>query len=581
MSVMDMNSRMAMAEKLSVQQLQQAIQSGSLPAYIGIPLIEQKNKEKSQMAAAQQGQQKPPSVAASILQQAEQQEQQEQGISQLPSNLPVMEGEEMGMAEGGIIAFSKGEEVEDPDKDPRIVALRQDPLYLDFVAHGGNKQGDTSVFAFLEDGNAAPITAGGPEYEPSRRPPSRGSYDRPGPIGDTQKLFSSPPSPETASDRAAISNLLKKGWTTSQDIGYGMTRGAGTVADYFNRGLRAIGAPEKLAPRIPDKYTFNRSTQGLTPYTDARVAGEGGFEANYPVSSQPEASETPSQGSLTEGITPASIAASEAALPKPTGTGPRTAPQGGAPSSGRGALPPTLAAAERSDSPVADRATSMLDKYVAQLEKSGEDVGRQKKEALYMALIQGGLAAAGGMSPNALQNIAQGATLGAQNYQQALAGIRKDDRARLEKLISAGLKKEEFMLKAEEIGVKRDTARMVYDAAMARTGAMGGGGGSDAKNQNTYVQATRNYNSAIGAIDAKIAKVKESQFYGMDPAKFPAIASKIKAANDAVAMFEKQKRSISQEHQKFVKELGVNAPDYENRPVGGSDVDLNQFFKKP
>jgi hypothetical protein len=265
----------------------------------------------------------------------------------------------------------------------------------------------------------------------------------------------------------------------------------------------------------------------------------------------------------------------------PGATGPKTAPQGGAPSSGRNALPPTLAAAERSDSPVADRATSMLDKYVAQLEKSGEDVGRQKKEALYMALIQGGLAAAGGMSPNALQNIAQGATLGAQNYQQALAGIRKDDRARLEKLISAGLKKEEFMLKAEEIGVKRDTARMVYDAAMARTGAMGGSGGSDAKNQNTYVQATRNYNSAIGAIDAKIAKVKESQFYGMDPAKFPAIASKIKAANDAVAMFEKQKRSISQEHQKFVKELGVNAPDYENRPVGGSDVDLNQFFKKP
>jgi hypothetical protein len=121
----------------------------------------------------------------------------------------------------------------------------------------------------------------------------------------------------------------------------------------------------------------------------------------------------------------------------------------------------------------------MLDKYVAQLEKSGEDVGRQKKEALYMALIQGGLAAAGGMSPNALQNIAQGATLGAQNYQQAMAGIRKDDRARLEKLISAGLKKEEFLLKAEEIGVKRDTARMVYDASMARTGAMGGGGGKE------------------------------------------------------------------------------------------------------
>jgi hypothetical protein len=103
MSVMDMNSRMAMAEKLSVQQLQQAIQSGSLPAYIGIPLIEQKNKEKSQMAAAQQGQEKPPSVASQILQQAEQ-----GGVDQLPSNLPVQ-----GMAGGGIVAFAEGDLVED------------------------------------------------------------------------------------------------------------------------------------------------------------------------------------------------------------------------------------------------------------------------------------------------------------------------------------------------------------------------------------------------------------------------------------------------------------------------------------
>jgi hypothetical protein len=100
MSVMDMNSRMAMAEKLSVQQLQQAIQSGSLPAYIGIPLIEQKNKERSQMAAAQQGQEKPPSVASQILQQAE------QGIDQLPSNLPTEQDEAMGMADGGIVAFA-------------------------------------------------------------------------------------------------------------------------------------------------------------------------------------------------------------------------------------------------------------------------------------------------------------------------------------------------------------------------------------------------------------------------------------------------------------------------------------------
>jgi hypothetical protein len=115
---MDMNSRMAMAEKLSVQQLQQAVQSGSLPAYIGIPLIEQKTKERAQMAAAQQGQQKPPSVAASILQQADAQEQQERGIDELPSNLPMMEDEEMGMAGGGIVAFADEGQVVDPNAPP-------------------------------------------------------------------------------------------------------------------------------------------------------------------------------------------------------------------------------------------------------------------------------------------------------------------------------------------------------------------------------------------------------------------------------------------------------------------------------
>jgi hypothetical protein len=115
MSVMDMNSRMAMAEKLSVQQLQQAIQSGSLPAYIGIPLIEQKNKEKSQMAAAQGGQQKPPSVASQILQQAE------QGVAQLPSNLP-----EQGMAGGGIVAFADGGDAEDFDYDAYVEQQDED-----------------------------------------------------------------------------------------------------------------------------------------------------------------------------------------------------------------------------------------------------------------------------------------------------------------------------------------------------------------------------------------------------------------------------------------------------------------------
>jgi len=125
MSITSVISRMAMAGKLTVDQLRQSIQSGSLPAYIGIPMIEEKNKEKEQMAAAQQGfpeEQKSPSVAAQILQKAEQQEfpeeQQSQGIDQLSSNLPTEQDEAMGMAGGGIIAFADEGQVVDPNAPP-------------------------------------------------------------------------------------------------------------------------------------------------------------------------------------------------------------------------------------------------------------------------------------------------------------------------------------------------------------------------------------------------------------------------------------------------------------------------------
>lgn len=127
MSILDMNSRMAMAEKLSVPQLQEAIQSGSLPAYIGIPLIEQKNKEKSQMVAAQGGQQEPPSVTSRVLQEAQQPAPQDQGITQLPSNLPMM-GAEQGMADGGIVAFAEAGQVQTPQEPIPLSTYGNMPL---------------------------------------------------------------------------------------------------------------------------------------------------------------------------------------------------------------------------------------------------------------------------------------------------------------------------------------------------------------------------------------------------------------------------------------------------------------------
>jgi hypothetical protein len=88
--------RMADADKLSVQQLKMAVQHGTVPAYIGIPLIQEKMKQAQQMQVAQSAQapQQAP-IADQIMQQAS-------GIPELPSNLPVQ------MAQGGITHMAMG-----------------------------------------------------------------------------------------------------------------------------------------------------------------------------------------------------------------------------------------------------------------------------------------------------------------------------------------------------------------------------------------------------------------------------------------------------------------------------------------
>jgi len=111
--ITDMNARVAMAQKLSIPQLQQAIKNGTVPAYVGVPLLQDKMRQQQQMAMAQQGQQaqQQPPIAEQIMAEASR-----GGVDQLPSNLPITDDEE-DYANGGIVAFSgdKGSRVQDPD----------------------------------------------------------------------------------------------------------------------------------------------------------------------------------------------------------------------------------------------------------------------------------------------------------------------------------------------------------------------------------------------------------------------------------------------------------------------------------
>jgi len=112
--ITDMNARVAMAQKLSIPQLQQAIKNGTVPAYVGVPLLQDKMRQQQQMAMAQQGQQAQQQrpIADEVMDQAY---EMNGGVDQLPSNLPIQnEEDEENYAGGGIVAFADEGRVREP-----------------------------------------------------------------------------------------------------------------------------------------------------------------------------------------------------------------------------------------------------------------------------------------------------------------------------------------------------------------------------------------------------------------------------------------------------------------------------------
>lgn len=93
--------RLAFAEKLSIPQLEEALENKTIPAYIGVPLLEEKVQMRQRMQAAQAGMTPPPqmTIEEEIFAKANQ-----AGIDSLPVEMPEY-------ANGGIVAFAGGGDV--------------------------------------------------------------------------------------------------------------------------------------------------------------------------------------------------------------------------------------------------------------------------------------------------------------------------------------------------------------------------------------------------------------------------------------------------------------------------------------
>ena len=92
----------------SIEMLTAGVQNGTVPAYIGIPLIEQKTQELNKSKALMGGMEQQPPIAQEVLDKA----QMATGLDELSSGLPAE-----GFAPGGIVAFADGGEAEEDEFD--------------------------------------------------------------------------------------------------------------------------------------------------------------------------------------------------------------------------------------------------------------------------------------------------------------------------------------------------------------------------------------------------------------------------------------------------------------------------------
>jgi hypothetical protein len=124
-------------DSFSIDMLTNGVKDGTVPAYIGIPLIQEKTiaLKKSQALQAGMQQQGEPPIAQEVLAQAEQ-ATTPVGIPGLQSNLPVATG-----AAGGIVAFAEGGYADD-EEDDDLVEMSDDEKQLFDILRSRMASGD-------------------------------------------------------------------------------------------------------------------------------------------------------------------------------------------------------------------------------------------------------------------------------------------------------------------------------------------------------------------------------------------------------------------------------------------------------
>lgn len=408
--------------KYSIQQLQQGVERGIIPAYIAVPLIQEKVQQQKQMQMSQAMQQGPAQNQQTI---ADQVMQEAQGVAALPTSLPTE------YAAGGIVAFEEGGPVE----RYQSAGLVQ------------------------------------PQYETP--------YDRMNRLNRERAAASQgivPNDPQAQADREAMLDTLRKMKAAGMDIATLPGRAvAGAAETAITRPLRALGLP---VPYLPDSF-YGGDRGSMTPYFDKLRANEpqAAAPATAPVVAPPPptvAKEKPAAG---QGIKTPGVGAGITGLGAGLGITGRptlTTPAGSSYEQmakdyfnqyGKEATERDTALDEKVNAEREKVKGQAFEDYKATLQKEAMDAGADRNQAKYMSMFKAGLAMMAGTSRNALENIGKGAMVGAEDYQAAVKDLKKAERERAKELANI-----EQARRAEALG-DRDTAIKRLDSARDRADA--------------------------------------------------------------------------------------------------------------
>lgn len=448
----------------SIEMLQRGVQSGTVPAYIGIPLIQQKLQEKKAMSGAQaqagmQQQQQTPTPAEQVMAEASQataprmapMAQAAPGIGGLQSNLPSK------FAGGGIVAFADGGGVpSDVDALIKRLKLADPDLNEGYVrrayAEAPPEKRQQLINMLAQNAQGSPMLASAPA---------------PTPLAVTPTPAATTPQSQEERDRKLFSEGLESAIAAGKDVitlpGRAILGAAETA---ITRPLRAMGVDIPYASR----ELYGGDASSMTPYYDAlrRARGEDKVapapapapEQKAPEQKAPPEADAGGIASLGSGIRVPGMS-----MPKYPGVEGPSYKEMAKEYSEQYGKEYEARKAEHDKARDALRKSvtgEPLAEYKKSLEQEALQAGADKKQAALMATFKAGLAMMSGSSPYALQNIGAGAMVGASDYQAAIKDIKKAEKERQKSLALV-----EQAQRAEKIG-DRDAAMRAMDKSYDR-----------------------------------------------------------------------------------------------------------------